>query len=306
MKVVVLGGCGFIGSFIADHLAAEGNDVVLFDVQRPVHALPRNVRYVEGDTRYQREIEAALGWDTDEVYDVAGILGTAELNDVPQRAVEINILGCVNMLEACKARKVERIFHPSKPLGWANAYTETKEAAEKIALRYASMYGMSIAVTRWMNAYGPRQHLYPIRKMLPLFVVQALRNLPLTVYGDGSQTVDMVWVGDIARIAVLATRQCGRLGKVLDVGTGFDVPVLTMAEKIIAMTGSRSEILHLPMRAGEPEGSIIRADTAPLRELIEYGELMPLDEGLAFSIEYYASLPNEEVDRALAHFTRAA
>lgn len=304
MKCLVTGGSGFIGGFIVEELAAKGHRVLIYDIAKPEFALPKNVEYFDGDTRYISTLISAMK-GMDEVYDIAGVLGTNELMFSNNRAVDVNIDGALNVLKAAKICGVKRIFHPTKPNDWLNTYSITKFAAEQFCLMFIRNFGMEIAVLKWFNAYGPRQHLYPVRKAVPLFITQALYHRPLEVFGDGQQTVDMIYVTDIAKIAIKATRKCGRIGKVIDVGTGLPITVNELAKMIIHLTKSKSKIVHLPMRKGEPERSNIAADVTMLNDVLEVDEFTPFEAGLKRTIEYYRRLPAEELAKALEHYRKA-
>jgi UDP-glucose 4-epimerase len=304
MKCLVTGGSGFIGSFVVEELAKEGHDVVIYDVAKPEFDLPDNVEYFDGDTRYMSTLMAAMK-GADEVYDIAGVLGTNELMFSNSRAVDVNVSGAVKVLEAARLCGVKKIFHPTKPNDWLNTYSITKFAAEQFCLMFVKNFNMSIACLKWFNAYGPRQHLYPVRKAVPLFIVQALYNKPVEVFGDGNQTVDMIYVTDIAKIAIKATRNCGKIGKVIDVGSGLPITVNELAGMIIKMTKSRSKIKHLPMRAGEPERSNIAADTTALRDVLKVDKFTDFEKGLKITIDWYKNLHKKEHLKALEHFGKA-
>lgn len=303
MKCLVTGGSGFIGSFIVQELAKEGHDVIIYDIAKPDFMLPRNVEYFDGDTRYMSTLASAMR-GIDELYDVAGVLGTNELMFSNNRAVDVNINGALNALKAARMCGVKRIFHPTKPNDWLNTYSITKFAAEQFCLMFQKNFNMNIAVLKWFNAYGPRQHLYPVRKAVPLFITQALYNRPLEVFGDGEQTVDMIYVVDIAKIAIKATRNCGKVGKVMDVGTGLPITVNELAGMIIKLMKSKSKIVHLPMRKGEPEKSDIRADVTMLKDIVKVDEFTPFEKGLKVTIDWYKKLPKAELEKALDHFKK--
>jgi len=301
MRCVVTGGSGFIGQNIVRALAKEGQDVVVFDVAKPDYKLPDTAEFIEGDVRYYANLYDLCSDGIDEIYDCAGILGTHELIHDSNRAVDINIGGAVNVLKVAVDTGVKRLFHPTKPNEWLNTYSITKHAAERFCQMYAEVYGLQVVVMKWFNAYGPAQKLYPIRKVVPMFAVQALRDLPIEIWGDGFQTVDMIHVEDIAKFAIGATRRADLVGKICDVGSGTPLTVNQLADFVIELTGSKSEIVHLPMRAGEPTRSTICADTTAL------GQYFPLEfkdfkGGMIETIEYYAKLPDKEVDKALLHF----
>jgi len=318
MKCVVTGGSGFIGSYIADRLAGEGHFVVIYDIARPMTKLPKNIIFIEGDIKYRETLDEVID-GAEEVYDCAGLLGTSELNLIKTRAIETNILGTVNVLESCRVHGVKNVFHPTKPFpgidgilqgrgyekAWLNAYSVTKMAAEMFCLMYQKDNpDMNITVLRWMNGYGGRQHLYPIRKMVPLFVVLALRNRDLTIFGSGNQTVDLIYAEDIAKYAIQATRRLGRVPRVMDFGSGLPMSVKEVARYIIDLTCSKSKFVNLPMRGGEPKDTLIVADLAQLKtELgVQELELTPLEIGMTATIEFYKAVPENEVCKALEHY----
>ena len=301
MKIVVTGGSGFVGSFIAEELAKDADcEVIIFDIARPDFALKKNMRYIEGDVRYYEEVENVVK-GAEEVYDIAGVLGTSELMSTNVRAVQTNIQGAIHVLEACRKQDVKRIFHPTKPNDWLNTYSVTKFAAEQFCLMYQQNYGMSIAVLKWFNAYGPRQHLYPVRKAVPMFIVQAMYNKPLQVFGDGLQTVDMIYVEDVARVALGATRKLGKIGRILDLGSGIPITVKELAELIIKHTNSKSKIAYLPMRAGEPEKSNIAANVEPLKKHLDV-DFTQFDLGIKKTFEYYKNIDKEIIEKTFGYF----
>jgi UDP-glucose 4-epimerase len=303
MKVVVTGGAGFIGSHVALELAKDPTtEVVIFDIVVPDHdwQAPDNVKYLHGDIRYLEEVLAAtLG--ADEVYDIAGVLGTSELNSTNGRAIDTNVRGAANVLEACKINNVTRVFHPTKPNDWLNTYSITKFGSEQFCLQYVQEHGMEIVCLKWFNAYGARQHPYPIRKLLPTLAIQASHGVPMGVFGDGEQTVDLIHVEDIAKIAIHCTRNYGDMGKVIDVGSGDAMTVNEVANFIGKCSGNEYSIKYLPMRIGEPEKTSIKADVVELRSIYEF-DLRDVYEGLEDTYKYYADLPDHIVANSFRYW----
>ena len=301
MKCLVTGGSGFIGSNIVKRLAQEGNHVIVLDIVKPEYKLPELVEYIEGDTRYYSNLYDVCVDGIDEIYDCAGVLGTHELIYDNNKSVDVNINGAVNVLKVAVDCKVQRVFHPTKPNDWLNTYSITKHAAERFCKMFAQEFGLHVVVMKWFNAYGPGQKLYPIRKVVPMFAIQALAGLPIEIWGDGEQTVDMIHAADIAKFAIAATRTSELVGKICDVGSGVPLSVNDLAKQIIEIADSQSEIVHLPMRAGEPPNSKICADTTALSNYFPL-EFIDFAQGLRETVEYYAQLPASEVNKALHHF----
>ena len=255
MKIVVTGGSGFVGSHIAQELCKnKNNKIYIFDIIKPEIELGKNVKFIEGDISYKTSVDKVTK-GCNELYDCAGVLGTHELVSQTERAIDINIKGAFNVIQSCLDNGVKRVFHPTKPYFknyWENTYTISKISAENFCRMYKKVYKMDITILRWMNASGARQHLYPVRKFVPLAICQALLNKNIEIYGTGNQTVDIIDVRDIAKIAIKSVRNgLGRSSEVYDVGSGNPISCNDLAKKIIKMTNSKSKIVHLKMRVGE-------------------------------------------------------
>lgn len=302
MKAVVIGGLGFIGSKIVNLLLAQGVEVTAADRTGSQELCDTlfggNVQYFRCDICDPSTLGFFEG--VDEVYNMAGVLGTEELESQVSHAVQVNIVGAVNVLEEASKNGVQRLFFPSKPNVWPNVYTITKEAVEGLARIYNKYHALRVCSLRVFNAYGPRQHLVPIRKIIPTFAVQAIRHLPIQIWGSGEQTVDLVHADDIARMSVDFTRKGS--DQILDCGRGIAVTVNEVAEAVNAYFGSKSGLLHLPMRKGEiPETQLV-ADIQPLQELIGPCEFVDWESSLAETLDWYAALPAEEIDFALKFY----
>jgi nucleoside-diphosphate-sugar epimerase len=269
MRVAITGGTGFIGTNLTEYLikTEPETEIVLVDLVPPCIELPPNVRYVYADIRNLKSlIDAFKGCE--EVYNLAGILGTSELLSVASLACEVNIVGACNVFDACLATGVQRVYNVAKPHfeGYAeNAYTLTKHAGELLGLMYRDKFGLKIATVRWLNAIGEHQHLFPVRKFVPTMVLFALHGIDLEVYGSGRQTIDPIDAKDMARFTVHACRQ-GTGNKVVDLGSGVAWSVNDSAELILetvkSVVGSTSSIRHVPMRPGEGDDINLKADMA--------------------------------------------
>ena len=301
-KIVVIGGMGLLGSAIVRHLLPTAK--VIVGDRRYSQALA-DARFGQGVVDYchiditerctlYRALKGVEG-----VYNLAGALGTSELERDKVGAIQTNVVGAVNVFEVAQEMDCQYVFYPSKPNVWLNTYTITKYASEQFAKLFNQDDDFAVCSLRYFNAYGPGQHLYPIRKIVPTFAIQAMRGLPIQVYGDGEQTVDMIYTDDIAKITVDFTET--RCKTVLDLGRGIEVTVNQVAEDVNEFFGNKAGIQHLPMRVGETPNTKLVADISQLKELIPL-EFSDWKTSLATTLEYYAKLPESEIERALAFY----
>jgi nucleoside-diphosphate-sugar epimerase len=303
MRTVVVGGQGFLGSAVAAELLARGDEVVVFD-----HAAdPRtcaevfgdgSVDLVPGDMLDPRSLTAAFS-GADEVYHLAGMLGTSELEDSILAAVHGNIIGAVNVFDAAIASGVPVVFYPAKPNVWLNTYTVTKFAAEQFGRLYSLNKWLNVPSLRYFNAYGPRQSITPVRKLIPTFAIQALSGAPLTVYGDGQQVVDLIFAPDLARITVDYARN-EHQGEAIDCGRGVPLTVLEIASAVNEFFESPSGIVHLPMRRGETEGTQLVSDLSSLTKTLGPLQFADFASSLAETLHWYSMQPPRAVERAMS------
>jgi nucleoside-diphosphate-sugar epimerase len=301
MRSIVIGGSGFLGRPLIDELAARQRDVVVVD-RRPPHPgddpAPATIQYVAGDIRDPSTLRAAFE-GADEVYHLAGDLGTSELDARIRGSIENNIIGSLNVFESALAARVPRVFFASKVHVWLNAYTVTKHCAEQLGRLITQQHPVRICSLRYLNLFGPGQKLYPVRKVLPTFAIQALRGLPIQIYGDGRQTVDMLYVGDAARLTV-DYLEAGYTDRAVDCGTGVATTVLDVAGAVNQYFGNDAGVEFVPMRRGETPGSAVVADTSMLTEILGPLDFTPFDVALKETLRSYADLDPHDVDAALA------
>lgn len=293
MKVVVTGGMGFIGRHTVAELLESGHDVVVLDRQRRADPWNGRVSIVLGDVR-DREIVTETVQQCDAVINLAGILGTMETIDDPYPSVDTNVRGALNVFQACRTTKgrPEGVRGVQISVGnyfMNNSYAITKRAAERFALMFNREHGTRIAIVRGLNAYGEWQKHKPVRKIIPNFVLRAVNGRPIEIFGDGEQIMDMIYVRDLARILVLAaTTDHGCYTKIMEAGTGRKTTVNEIAKLVALYGGNSCGVRNLPMRAGEPERSVVLGDPATLAPLgIRSGDLVPLEEGLRRTVAWY-------------------
>jgi UDP-glucose 4-epimerase len=242
MRVAVTGGKGFIGAAVSEELVRRGHDPVCIDRSAGI------------DITDGAALRAALD-RADAVIHLAGVLGTAELFDDPFEAVDVNVKGTLNILQACRAQAL-RYVGIAMPECWPNVYQATKLCAKRLASAWHQNFGVPVCHVRAFNAYGPGQKYGPghPQKIIPTFSVRAWQGLPIPIWGDGEQRVDLIHVDDIANILVDAL-QFGA-DETIDAGTGHPMTVNEVANRVLRITGSKAGIEYLPMRHGETKTDV--------------------------------------------------
>lgn len=283
MRVLVTGGNGFIGSYCVDNLLENGHDVVVLD-----HEMSSDRRsdcdHFYGDVRDFTSISEAVA-KVDGVLHIAGVLGTQETIKEPRPAVETNIFGGLNVFQAVRHYGVPAVYIAVGNHWMNNSYSITKTTAERFAYMFNRELGTKIAVVRGLNAYGPRQKVHPVRKIMPNLVLPALRDETLTVYGDGSQIMDMIFVEDLADILVRALGDHGVYDHAFEAGTGRRTTVKEIAELVVDIVG-KGKIEYVPMRPGEPEHSVVVADVSTL-EPLKPRDFTSLEDGIVRTVAWY-------------------
>lgn len=242
MRIAVTGGGGFLGTAVLAQAAVQGHQAWAFDRSTGDDVLG-NLANLEG---------------ADTVIHMAGMLGTHELFDTPEEAVEANVVGTLRILEWCKKHDAGYVGITMPDSSWANVYQATKLCAMRLATAWHRNFGVPVSHVRAFNAYGPGQKYGPghPQKIIPTFARQAWKQEPITIWGSGSQTVDLVHSDDVAKMLVDACVFTD--DETLDAGTGVAVTVNKVAEMVNRFAGSTAGVLHLPMRRGEePETNII-------------------------------------------------
>jgi len=301
-KILVTGSSGFIGSYVINNLINRGITPIAFDRLSRLEPFSNKVQLFLGDVRDSTSVLEAVSI-CDGVIHLAGILGTSETIENPFPSIETNIIGGLNVFQAAKFY-AKKVCYISVGNYWMNnSYSISKDTVERFAWMFNREFGTKIAIVRALNAYGPGQKIRPIRKIIPNFIVPAIKNEELVVYGDGTQVMDMIYVKDLADILVRALLE--EHGQYLynptelssppkfEAGTGVHTTVKDIAELIIKLVGKGS-IRYAPMRGGEPEKSIVIGNPETLRPLFngEIPKLTNLVDGLIQTIKYYSEVNN--------------
>lgn len=286
-KILVTGGSGFIGSYVVENLIGKGKRVVVLDIKEPLIA-DEHVQHEEGSITDEPLVEDLVE-ACDGVIHLGGLLGTSETIEQAKLMSRVNILGGLNVLDACKKYDKRAVIISTGNFWMFNCYAITKRAMAKFALMYNEEFGTKIAVVRGLNAYGPRQKAMPIRKIMPNFVIPALKGIPLVLYGSGNQVADLIYVKDIAEILVRALfMKHDVYDSVIEAGTGSDITVKQIAELVIKLALSDSKIQYADKRKGEELDAVVKADLRTL-EPLEYSieDMVWVEEGIRLTIDWY-------------------
>lgn len=292
MRVLVTGGAGFIGRYVCQRLTERGHAAVVFDH----YDRQRDYPVFLGDVRDASSVTEAMarvdGW-----IHLAAVLGTQETIQNPRPAVESNLMGGLNVLEAAAQYDLPGVYIGVGNHWMDNTYSISKTTIERFINMFNNHRGTRVNIVRAMNAYGPRQEpAQPfghsrVRKITPAFVCRALAGMPVEVYGDGSQVSDMVYVTDVAQALVSALESAAEndvFDRAVEVGPDKHITVQEFAQKVIEFCDSESQVVNLPMRPGELPGATVSADCTTL-ELVgmDAGGLVSLDDGLRHTVDYF-------------------
>jgi UDP-glucose 4-epimerase len=234
VRIAITGGAGFIGTATVEAARAAGHDVQLFD-RTEGHDILGDLSGLAG---------------ADHVIHLAGVLGTSELFETPDLAIDVNVKGTARILEWCRESGAG-YTGVTLPPAFRSVYTATKLCADALTTAWHHAFGVPTSVVRAFNVYGIGQKWGPghPQKFLPTFATRAWAGLPIEIWGDGEQTMDVVSTGDLARMLVEAT---GHGDDVLfDAGCGEEISVNDFANFVLKVTGSTAGVTHLPMRIGE-------------------------------------------------------
>tara|TARA_B100000745_G_scaffold216153_1_gene143670 strand:+ start:2350 stop:3282 length:933 start_codon:yes stop_codon:yes gene_type:complete len=299
MAILITGGCGFLGSHLVDQMVAEGCSVLVFDrvykkelwdeygwSQNPM------VSFMLGDIKDRDSVFEAVQ-QSDMWVNLAGLLGTAEMINNPIPAVEVNVLGALNVFDAARLYKKRGVQIDVGNYWMNNPYSITKSIASRFASMYNKEHDTDIRIVRGMNVFGERQKHRPIRKLFPNLVIPALLNKPITLYGTGDQIMDLIYVKDIADILSRALLLDDVPNDVnYEAGIGDNQTINQTAELVLELTGSDSELIHKPMRSGEDKMSVVQITDQGWEDLKTHlgftkQDLTPFSQAVQNSIQWY-------------------
>lgn len=307
-RVLVTGGSGFLGSFLCEKLLEQGNEVICVD--NFYTGAKRNIYHLLDDSRFEmirHDVTFPLYVECDEIYNLACPASPIHYQRDPVQTVKTCVHGAINMLGLAKRLNAgilqastsevygDPAVHPQEesywgnvnPIGIRSCYDEGKRCAETLFNCYRMQCDLRTKLIRIFNTYGPRMHPNDGR-VVSNFILQALQGKDITIYGDGSQTRSFCYRDDLidGMMRMMATPD--EVAGPINIGNPEEFTILQLAETIIELTDSKSEIVRRPLPADDPRQR--RPDIARARELLRWQPSTPLREGLSRTIAYFDEL----------------
>ncbi|MFN8250902.1 MAG: UDP-glucuronic acid decarboxylase family protein [Ferruginibacter sp.] len=304
-RILVTGGAGFVGSHLCERLLNEGNEVFCLDnfftgqKQNIVHLL--NHPYFE---LIRHDVTVPFFIETDEIYNLACPASPVHYQYNPIKTTKTSVMGAINMLGLAKRvngkilqASTSEVYgdpqvHPQpesywghvNPIGERSCYDEGKRVAETLFMDYYIQNKVKIKIIRIFNTYGPRMHPNDGR-VVSNFIVQALQNKDITVYGEGQQTRSFQYVDDLVEGMIRLMNSGDGFTGPVNIGNPGEFTIMELAEKVIALTGSRSKIVKLPQPPDDP--MMRKPDISLAKKELGWEPAIHLEEGLLKTIEYF-------------------
>lgn len=307
-RVLVTGGAGFLGSNLCERLLHGGCEVLCTD--NFYSGTKDNISHLVGNPRFElmrHDVTFPLYVEVDEIYNLACPASPIHYQWDPVQTTKTSVHGAINMLGLAKRTRA-KIFqastsevygdpeiHPQQesywghvnPIGLRSCYDEGKRCAETLFFDYRRQHRLSIKVARIFNTYGPHMHPNDGR-VVSNFIVQALNDEPITLYGDGNQSRSFCYVDDLIEAFVRLMDSPDELTGPINLGNPSEMTIRELAETIIDMTGSRSSLIYFPLPSDDPRQR--RPDITLARKSLNWEPGTPLREGLARTITYFRNL----------------
>jgi UDP-glucuronate decarboxylase len=308
-RILVTGGAGFIGSHLCERLLNEGNEVICVDNYFTGHR--RNIVHLLSHPYFElvrHDIIMPYFCEVDEIYNLACPASPIHYQYNPIKTVKTSVMGAINMLGLAKRVKAKILqastsevygdpqIHPQPETYWGNVnpigrranYDEGKRCAETLFMDYHYQNKVKIKIARIFNTYGPHMNANDGR-VVSNFIVQALNNSDITIYGDGNQTRSFQYIDDLLEGLIRLMNTPDEVTGPVNIGSPEELTIIQLAEKIISITGSGSKIKFQPRAADDP--LIRKPDITLARNVLNgWQPVKSLDEGLKLTIQYFREL----------------
>jgi UDP-glucuronate decarboxylase len=318
-RLLITGGAGFIGSHLCEQLLALGNDVLCVDNFHT--GTRRNVHRLLADPRFElmrHDVCFPLYVEVDQIYNLACPASPIHYQFDPVQTTKTSVHGAINVLGLAKRVKAKILqastseiygdptVHPQtedywgnvNPIGPRSCYDEAKRCAETLFFDYFRQHKLRIKVARIFNTYGPRMHPSDGR-VVSNFVVQALKNENISIYGDGYQTRSFCYIQDLVDGLIRLMESSDDVTGPINLGNPSEFTIRELAEMIVDLTGSASKIVYRPLPTDDPRQR--KPDISKAFELLNWQPTLPLREGLGKTIAYFEDLLVAEHDLVADH-----
>ncbi len=307
-RILVSGGAGFLGSHLCDRLIARGDDVLCVD--NFFTGSKQNIAHLVGNPRFElmrHDVTFPLFVEIDQIYNLACPASPVHYQHDPVQTTKTSVHGAINMLGLAKRTRARIMqastsevygdpqVHPQtesywghvNPIGIRSCYDEGKRCAETLFFDYHRQHKLQIKVARIFNTYGPRMHPNDGR-VVSNFVVQALLNEPITLYGDGLQTRSFCYVDDLIDAFLKLMDSAAEITGPINLGNPGEFTIRELAEQIIELTGSSSQLVFRPLPSDDPMQR--QPDISQARAVLDWEPKVALREGLKPTIAYFEAL----------------
>jgi len=307
-RILVAGGAGFLGSHLCERLVLDGNEVVCLD--NFFSGFRRNVVHLLANRRFElitHDVTTPLNVEVDEIYNLACPASPIYYQKDPIQTTKTSVQGAINMLDLARETNARILqastsevygdpqVHPQRedywghvnPIGIRSCYDEGKRCAETLFFDYHRQYELEIKVVRIFNTYGPRMHPDDGR-VVSNIIVQALRGKEITIYGDGSQTRSFCYVDDLIDGLVLMMASPATLAGPVNIGNRSEWSIRELAETIISMIGSSSELIFKPLPEDDPKQR--QPDITLANKVLGWQPKVNLENGLERTIAHFTTV----------------
>ena len=311
-RILVTGGSGFLGSHLCERLLANGDEVICVD--NFFTGSKRNIYHLLSNPRFElmrHDVTFPLYVEVDEIYNLACPASPIHYQKDPVQTVKTCVHGAINMLGLAKriGAKIlqtstsevygDPLVHPQveeywghvNPIGLRSCYDEGKRCAETLFHAYWLQSKLPIKIVRIFNTYGPRMHPNDGR-VVSNFILQALQNKDITIYGEGSQTRSFCYCDDLIEAIIRMMATGPEVTGPVNIGNPGEFTILQLAEMVIELTNSNSKIIKMPLPADDPKQR--RPDITKAREILKWQPTTQLREGLTKTIDYFSNLPKTD------------
>lgn len=316
MRILVTGGAGFIGSHLCEQLIKDGHTIICLDnflngnLTNIRHLLNyKTFKLLSGDIRDFATLEKIMP-GVDAIYHLAAQIHVDRSIIEPKLTYDVNVVGTQNILEAARTYDVQKIVYvstsevygsaqfvpmdESHPLSAPHPYGASKIAADRMCHAYNQTYQMNIAIVRPFNAFGPRQKDSGYGGVISIFVKRVMSGMPPIVYGDGSQTRDYTYVGDLVEALGLILEHPEPITVPVNLGSGREIRIIDLANMIIELSGKRGHIKPVFVEPRPGEVQRLLADNSRAKEILGWAPRHSFEEALTGLIDWYKNYKSEE------------